>query len=118
MYILSHLLVSPNVTRVTSKAYTPLGRNMLVGGDTPRREVATTITTNYKRVSSYYFLSGVSVEYTYLDGANRVRGEMQYQTTRVRVNNVEPVAGRVYFEEIPENEDFWNRYTVYLEEED
>ena len=115
---MANFAVIKNVTRVTSEAYTPLGRNMLVGGDTPRREVATTITTNYKRVSSYYFLSGVSVEYTYLDGANRVRGEMQYQTTRVRVNNVEPIAGRVYFEEIPENEDFWNRYTVYLEEED
>lgn len=115
---MNNFAVIKNVARLTSKAYNALGRNMLVGGDGPRNEVMMTISTNYKKVSSYYFLSGVSIEYSYLDGGQRVNGEMQYQTTKVKVNETEPVTGRVYFEEIPEDEDFWNRYTIYLEEEE
>ena len=115
---MNNFAVIKNVARLTSKAYNALGRNMLVGGEGPRNEVMMTISTNYKKVSSYYFLSGVSIEYSYLDGGQRVNGEMQYQTTKVKVNETEPVTGRVYFEEIPEDEDFWNRYTIYLEEEE
>ena len=114
---MNNFAVVKHVARLTGKAYNMLGRNMLVGGDASRNEVEMTITTNYKKVSSYYFLSGVSIEYGYLDGGRRVKGEMQYQTTRVRVNEPEPIEGRVYFEEIPEDEDFWNRYTIYFEEE-
>ena len=107
-----------NVMRVTSSAFNLLGRNLLLAGDSPRHEVMATITTNYKRVSSYYFLSGVSMVYTYKDGADRVKGEMQYQTTKVSVNKTTPIAGRVYYEEVPTDHNFWDRYTIYLEEEE
>ena len=104
--------------RITSTAFNLLGRNLILAGHSPRHEVMATITTNYKKVSSYYFLSGVSMVYTYLDGSDRVKGEMQYQTTKVSVNNTTPIAGRVYFEEVPTDRNFWDRYTIYLEEEE
>lgn len=115
---LTHFAVIKNVMKITSSAFNLLGRNIITGGDAPRNEVMATITTNYKKVSSYYFLSGVSVTYTYLDDQERVKGMMQYQTTKVKIDNTNPIEGRVYFEEIPFDEDFWNRYTIYLEEEE
>ena len=115
---LTRLAVIRNTLRVTSSAYNPLGRDILLCGDAPRHEVATTITTSYKKVSSYYFLSGASIVYTYLDGATRVKGEMQYQTTRVRVNTPTPVSGRTYIERLPTDTDFWDRYTIYLDAEE
>ena len=56
--------------------------------------------------------------YTYLDGCELEKGEMQYQTTKVSVNKTTPIAGRVYYEEVPTDKNFWDRYTIYLEEED
>lgn len=114
---LKNYAIIKNVMRITSSAFNLLGRNLILAGNSPRHEVMATITTNYKKVSSYYFLSGVSMVYTYLDGADRVRGEMQYQTTKVSVNETTPVVGRVYFEEVPTDKNFWDRYTIYLEEE-
>lgn len=115
---LKNYAIIKNVMRITSSAFNLLGRNLILAGNSPRHEVMATITTNYKKVSSYYFLSGVSMVYTYLDGADRVRGEMQYQTTKVSVNETTPVVGRVYFEEVPTDKNFWDRYTIYLEEEE
>ena len=115
---LKNYAVIKNVMRITSSAFNLLGRNLILAGNSPRHEVMATITTNYKKVSSYYFLSGVSMVYTYLDGSDRVKGEMQYQTTKVSVNNTTPIAGRVYFEEVPTDRNFWDRYTIYLEEEE
>lgn len=114
---LKNYAIIKNVMRITSSAFNLLGRNLILAGNSPRHEVMATITTNYKKVSSYYFLSGVSMVYTYLDGSDRVRGEMQYQTTKVSVNETTPVVGRVYFEEVPTDKNFWDRYTIYLEEE-
>lgn len=115
---LKNYAIIKNVMRITSSAFNLLGRNLILAGNSPRHEVMATITTNYKKVSSYYFLSGVSMVYTYLDGSDRVRGEMQYQTTKVSVNETTPVVGRVYFEEVPTDKNFWDRYTIYLEEEE
>ena len=114
----SGFAIIKNVMHVTSSAFNLLGRNLLLAGDSPRHEVMATITTNYKRVSSYYFLSGVSIVYTYKDGGDRIKGEMQYQTTKVSVNKTTPIAGRVYYEEVPTDHNFWDRYTIYLEEEE
>lgn len=114
---LKNYAIIKNVMRITSSAFNLLGRNLILAGNSPRNEVMATITTNYKKVSSYYFLSGVSMVYTYLDGSDRVRGEMQYQTTKVSVNKTTPIVGRVYFEEVPADKNFWDRYTIYLEEE-
>lgn len=119
MYVeLKNYAIIKNVMRITSSAFNLLGRNLILAGNSPRNEVMATITTNYKKVSSYYFLSGVSMVYTYLDGSDRVRGEMQYQTTKVSVNKTTPIVGRVYFEEVPADKNFWDRYTIYLEEEE
>lgn len=115
---LKSFAIIKNVMHVTSSAFNLLGRNLLLAGDSPRHEVMATITTNYKRVSSYYFLSGVSIVYTYKDGGDRIKGEMQYQTTKVSVNKTTPITGRVYYEEVPTDHNFWDRYTIYLEEEE
>jgi len=110
--------VVKNVMRVTTKDFSVMGRNLLIPGDTPKGEVKNTIITNYKRVSSYYFLSGISVTYFYKQGEDFVKGEMQYQNTKVRLKTLKPIEGRVYFEEVPTDPAFWDRYTIYLEEEE
>ena len=41
---------------------------------------------------------------------------MEYVTTRVKIETPDVIEGRTYYEDIKENEDFWNRYSVYFEE--
>lgn len=115
---LKNFAILKNVMHITSSAFNLLGRNMILADNTPRNDVMATITTSYKKVSSYYFLSGVSMVYTYKDGNDRVKGELQYQTTKVKVNQTDPIVGRVYFEEVAMDKSFWDRYTIYLEEEE
>lgn len=110
--------VLKNVMRIYSTGFNVMGRNLLpVEGDS-KSNVVTTITTNYKKISSYYFLSGVSMVYAYNEGKDVVKGELQYQTTRVSISNVETIDGRTYYEDMKTDHDFWNRYTIYLEEEE
>lgn len=103
---------------IRSSGFNRMGRNLLpIEGDS-KSDVVTTITTNYKKISSYYFLSGVSMVYSYNEGKDVVKGELQYQTTRVGISNVEAIEGRTYYEDMKTDPDFWNRYTIYLEEEE
>ncbi len=45
-----------------------------------------------------------------------MKGEMEFVTTRVNFNNPTPIQGRIYYEDIKENENFWNQYSVYFQE--
>ena len=76
-----------------------------------------TITTTYKKVgNSPYFLSGANIEYAYKEKEKGVKGKMEYITTRVETKNPVAIEGRMYYEDIKANEDFWNRYSVYFQE--
>lgn len=74
-----------------------------------------TITTNYKKLESRYFLSGITLSYTYGKGEDKVSGKMQYVTTQVNARDPEAVTGRMYYEDIRPNPKFWDNYTVYFE---
>lgn len=109
--------VLKNVTYIDSKDFTTLGRNLIPVGETPKTNVKMTMTTTYKKLKSVYFLSGVKIQYDYREEGNPVKGEMEYVTTRVNTKNPVLLEGRTYYEDLRENEDFWNRYSVYFEEE-
>lgn len=110
--------VLKNVTHITSKDFSILGRNLMPIGETSKGEVKMTITTTYKKLRSVYFLSGVEIRYEYNQGAEEVKGEMQYLTTRVNLKTPTPVEGRLYYENLKANENFWNRYSAYFEGEE
>ena len=61
-------------------------------------------------------MSGVNVDYKYTEEGKAVSGQMEYVTTRVKIETPDVIEGRTYYEDIKENEDFWNRYSVYFEE--
>ena len=42
---------------------------------------------------------------------------MQYVTTRLNATNPEVFQGRMYYEDIETNRDFWENYTVYFQED-
>lgn len=111
-------VVLRHVMRITAPDYTVMGRDLLPV-DEPAKEgpVTITITTDYKKMTSYYFLSGVSMEYRYNRGGNRITGQMQYHTTRVNVTQPEVINGRIYFEKMDPDYRFWDRYVITFEEE-
>ncbi len=112
---LKNFAVLKNVVHITSKDFNALGRNLITVGETPKSDVAMTITTAYKKIgNSPYFLSGATIEYTYEEKGKEVKGEMEYITTRVETQNPVAIEGRMYYEDIKVNEDFWNRYSVYF----
>lgn len=114
---LKNFAVLKNVVNITSKDFTSLGRNLVPINETPKGEVAMAITTNYKKIkASPYFLSGATIEYAYQESGNEVKGKMEYVTTQVEVRNPEVIEGRMYYEDIKANEDFWNSYSVYFQE--
>ena len=76
-----------------------------------------TIITNYKKLNSAYFLSGITIQYTYKEGEKNKNGRMQYVTTRLNATNPEVFQGRMYYEDIETNRDFWENYTVYFQED-
>ena len=82
----------------------------------PKSDLKKTITTTYKKLKSVYFLSGVQVEYSYKEEGKEVKGTMEYITTRVNRTSPTVIEGRIYYEDIEANEEFWNRYSVYFEE--
>lgn len=114
---LKDLAVLKNVTYISAKDFNILGRN-LVAIDSPKQEnVKMTIITNYKKLNSAYFLSGITIQYTYKEGEKNKNGRMQYVTTRLNATNPEVFQGRMYYEDIETNRDFWENYTVYFQED-
>jgi hypothetical protein len=115
---LKDLAVIKYIATTTSRYFNIMGRNLLPVNEPGQTGATTTIVTNYKKVSSYYFLGGISMTYAYTTGDNRVKGELQYHTTGVRVDEVQPVEGRLYYEQMDTDYRFWDRYTLSLEEEE
>lgn len=113
---LKDLAVLKNVVNITSRDFNTLGRNLVTINEKPKNGVSMTITTTYKKLKSVYFLSGASIEYSYKEEGNDVKGKMDFVTTRVRTEKPTVISGRTYYEDIKANEDFWNRYSVYFEE--
>lgn len=113
---LKNFAILKNTVNITSSDFNLLGRNLITVDEPKRSPVQMTIETNYKKVKSVYFLSGVTIQYSYKEGGNDVKGEMQYVTTRVNIDNPEPFAGRMYYEDLKTNQSFWNNYSVYFEE--
>lgn len=110
--------VLKNVIHVVSKDFTSLGRNLLPIDEAPKKDVNMTITTTYKKVKTIYFLSGVNISYAYQENGSAVKGEMEYITTKVNTKTPKIIEGRTYYENLPVNENFWNRYSVYFEGEE
>ena len=107
--------VLKNTMHLSASDYSRLGRNLIPAGDYKTGAVDMTITTNYKKLESRYFLSGITLSYTYGKGEDKVSGKMQYVTTQVNARDPEAVTGRMYYEDIRPNPKFWDNYTVYFE---
>lgn len=107
--------VLKNTMHITASDYSRLGRNLIPAGDYKTGKVSMTVTTSYKKLENRYFLSGITIAYTYGEGASKVSGKMQYVTTRVNARDPEAVQGRMYYEDIKANPKFWDNYTVYFE---
>lgn len=110
--------VLKNVLHITAKDFNKLGRNLVAINDTKKSDVEMTITTNYKKLNSVYFLSGITVLYSYKENGDTVKGEMQYLTTRVNMANPEVITGRMYYEDLKTNNKFWDQYSAYFEGEE
>lgn len=108
--------VLKNIIRVTAKDFNILGRNLVAINEPAKTNVDMTITTNYKKMKSVYFLSGVTIEYKYKQGENTIKGEMEYLTTKVNMTSPTPINGRMYYEDLKTDANFWNGYTAYFEE--
>lgn len=114
---LKDMAVLKNIIHITSKDFTMLGRNLVPIKEPAKNDVKMTITTNYKKLKSVYFLSGATIQYSY-KGDEEVEGEMQYVTTRVNMTSPTQISGRTYYEDIKANDKFWDRYSVYFEGEE
>ena len=108
--------VLKNVVNITARDFNSLGRNLISIDEKPKTGVSMTITTTYKELKSVYFLSTASIEYAYKEDENDVKGKMEYITTRIKIDQPTPITGRIYYEDIKEDKEFWNRYSVYFEE--
>lgn len=108
--------VLKNVVNISSRDFNSLGRQLVAIGEKPKADVTTQIVTTYKKLKSVYFLSGVTINYSYEEEGEEVRGDMEFVTTRVNMDAPEAIEGRTYYENIVENEAFWNSYTTYFEE--
>ncbi len=113
---LKDMAVLKNTMFITAGDFTALGRNLIRVGDTPREQVRMTVTSNYKKVSGFYFLSGSTIQYSYRENGKEVKGRMQYITTRINRNTPQPYTGRMYYEDIATNRNFWNTYSTYFQE--
>lgn len=107
--------VLKNTMNITASDYSRLGRNLIPAGDYKTGPVKMTVTTNYKKLESRYFLSGITIAYTYGEGEDKISGKMQYVTTQANDRNPEAITGRMYYEDIQTNPKFWDNYTVYFE---
>ncbi len=107
--------VLKNTMHLTASDYSRLGRNLIPAGDYKTGTVDMTVTTNYKKLETRYFISGITIAYTYGEGGDKTSGKMQYVTTQVNASDPEAVTGRMYYEDIRTNPKFWDNYTVYFE---
>ena len=107
--------VLKNTMHLTASDYSRLGRNLIPAGDYKTGTVDMTVTTNYKKLETRYFLSGITIAYTYGEGGDKTSGKMKYVTTQVNASDPEAVTGRMYYEDIRTNPKFWDNYTVYFE---
>lgn len=108
--------VLKNVVTITSRDFNTLGRQLLTVDEKPKTDVTTQITTTYKKLNSVYFLSGVNIDYSYNEEGKETTGKMEFVTTRVKIESPEVITGRTYYEDIKENRNFWDSYSVYFEE--
>lgn len=108
--------VLKNTMHISADHFTVLGRNLVPVGGNEKTNLQMTVTTNYKKMDSRYFLSGITIKYSYLEDGKKADGKMQYVTTRVNTETPERVNGRMYYEDIKTNPRFWDNYTVYFEE--
>lgn len=108
--------VLKNVIHISADNFNQLGRNLIPANGTKKEDVKMTIVTNYKKLNSVYFLSGITIQYTYKEGENDINGRMQYVTTRVQTDSPEAIQGRMYYEDIKTDKNFWDNYTVYFKE--
>ncbi|MDR1415771.1 MAG: carboxypeptidase-like regulatory domain-containing protein [Odoribacteraceae bacterium] len=111
---LKDLAVIRYVARVTSDHFNPLGRALLPAAGAPAERCTTTIVAHYRKVSSYYFLGGVSIIYS----RGAAEEKLQYHTTGVRVDDLQPLTGRLYYEQMDTDYRFWDHYTLSLVEEE
>lgn len=110
--------VLKNVIHINASDFNRLGRNLIPAKQAKKDNVTMTIITNYKKLNSVYFLSGINITYSYKEGGNTIKGEMQYVTTKVNIKAPEKIAGRMYYEDLKTNKKFWDSYTVYFEGEE
>lgn len=111
--------VLKNITRIKTSGYSPLGRNLIAQGDDANQPVNITIITSYKKIGDKYFFSGTSIDYTYRSiTQGDILKSCEFITTRINRRVPQPIEGRHYFEKIPENNTFWNNYSVYFEGEE
>lgn len=111
--------VLKNITRIKTTGTSSLGRNFIALDKEADEPVAITIVSNYKKIDQTYFLSGVSVDYTYKDNeANSIVKSCEFITTSINRKNPKPIKGRCYYEKLPENNAFWNNYSIYFEGEE
>ena len=108
--------VLKNVIQMKAKDFNILGRNLVAIDEAPKSDVEMVISTNYKKMRSVYFLSGITIAYKYKQEGNSVKGEMQYITTRVNMDSPTSISGRMYYEDLKTDAAFWNGYTAYFEE--
>ena len=108
--------VLKNVIQMKAKDFNILGRNLVAIDEAPKSDVEMVISTNYKKMRSVYFLSGITIAYKYKQEGNSVKGEMQYLTTRVNMDSPTSISGRMYYEDLKTDAAFWNGYTAYFEE--
>lgn len=108
--------VLKNVIHISADNFNQLGHNLIPANGTKKEDVKMTIVTNYKKLNSVYFLSGITIQYTYKEGQNDINGRMQYVTTRVQTDSPEAIQGRMYYEDIKTDKNFWDNYTVYFKE--
>lgn len=108
--------VLKNVVQIKAKDFNILGRNLVAINEAPKSDVEMVLSTNYKKMKSVYFLSGITLAYKYKQEGNTVKGEMQYITTRVNMDSPTPITGRKYYEDLKTDAAFWNGYTAYFEE--
>ena len=66
--------VLKNTMHLSASDYSRLGRNLIPAGDYKTGAVDMTITTNYKKLESRYFLSGITLSYTYGKGVVESEG--------------------------------------------
>ncbi|MGL5684105.1 MAG: carboxypeptidase-like regulatory domain-containing protein [Marinifilaceae bacterium] len=111
--------VLKNITRITTNGLSSLGRNLVALEGESKQPTNIVITTSYKKIGAKYFLSGTSVDYTYNDAKlGQITKSNEFVTTKINRRQPRVIDGRHYYENIPQNDDFWSDYSVYFQGEE